>query len=376
VSDPRRLAIEAVRRIESEGAYANLVVPALLDRSDLDERDRHFVTELAYGATRMRRSCDWLVDRYLLRPVDPEVRAALRIGAYQLAFLGTPPHAAVDATVGAMPRKARGFVNAVLRKVAAAPADWPDEATRLSYPDWIIDRLVTDLGTDSAVAALEAMNRPATVTTRADGYRQDPASTLVAGLVGAGPGDRVADLCAAPGGKATALAATGAFVVAADVRPGRLGLVVANRDGLGASNLVVVAADGTRPPLRPGAFDAVLVDAPCSGLGALRRRPDARWRIEADAPERLAALQVELVTTAASLVRPGGTLVYSVCTITDAESTGVDAAVAARGLGLEPVGPLGGPWTPHGRGGRLLPQDIDSDGMAAFVYRVGPAGSR
>jgi 16S rRNA (cytosine967-C5)-methyltransferase len=101
--------------------------------------------------------------------------------------LGTPPHAAVDATVGAMPRKTRGFVNAVLRKVASAPLDWPDEATRLSYPDWIIARLTADLGHDDAVAALEAMNRPATVTTRADGYRQDPASTLVAGETVAPP---------------------------------------------------------------------------------------------------------------------------------------------------------------------------------------------
>jgi 16S rRNA (cytosine967-C5)-methyltransferase len=370
----RKTAIDALVRIERDGAYANIVVPRLLERSPLDSRDRAFVTDLAYGTTRMRRACDHLVDRFLLTPtVHPEVRAALRVGAYQMTYAEVPAHAAVDATVSAVPRRVRGLVNAVLRKVAANPigdGEWPDDATRLSYPDWIVDVLVDELGRDDAIAALTIMNEPATVTVRADGYRQDPASQAVAALVEAGPGARVADTCAAPGGKSTAIASTGAWVAASDVRPGRAGLVATNRDDLGlGERLAVVVADGRALPYRRGVFDRVLVDAPCSGLGALRRRPDSRWRITPDAVTRLAKLQIDLVVSGAELLAPGGELVYSVCTLTNAESIGVDAAIARQMPELQPTGALPAPWRPHGRGGRLLPQDIGSDGMCAFRYR-------
>ncbi len=296
-------------RIDTEGAYANLLLPTLLERTSLDRRDRGFVTELVYGVTRGRRSCDWLVDRFLPDPdrIDPTARAWLRLGAFQLAFLDTPAHAAVGATVESAPGKLKGLLNAVLRKVAAGlPVTWPDEATRLSQPDWIIRRLTGDLGESEAVAALEVMNRSPSVTTRDDGYVQDQASQWVADAVGAAPGELVLDMCAAPGGKATAMAGAGATVVAADARAGRLGLVAANaaRLGLDDGRLVTIAADGTRPPFRPAAFDKVLLDAPCSGLGALRRRPDARWRIAETDVEVLAALQIDLVEAAQALVRP------------------------------------------------------------------------
>jgi 16S rRNA (cytosine967-C5)-methyltransferase len=374
ISATRRLAIDALVRIERDGAYANLVVPQLLARSGLDTRDRGFVTELVYGTTRMRRACDHIVDRFLLSTdVDPPVRAALRVGAYQLAFAGVAPHAAVDATVGAVPKKVRGLVNAVLRRVAANPVGddaWPDDATRLSYPDWIVERLVADLGRADAMDALATMNVAPPVTVRADGYRQDPSSQAVAALVGGEPGQRVADLCAAPGGKATAIASTGAWVAASDLRLGRVGLVATNRTELGLqAHLSVLVADALHPPYRPGSFDRVLVDAPCSGLGALRRRPDARWRITPDAVTRLARLQVDLLHAALPLLAPGGVLVYSVCTLTDAESVDVDARIAAELPQLRPDADLPAPWVPHGRGGRLLPQTIGSDGMCAFRYR-------
>jgi 16S rRNA (cytosine967-C5)-methyltransferase len=345
----RRVAVKALRRID-EGAYANLAVR--------DERDRRFVTELVYGTTRMRRACDFLVDRFLLRPVTDDIRRVLRLGAYQLHFAEVPPHAAVGETVALTPQKARGLVNAVLRKVAAAgDVEWPDDATRLSYPDWIVERLRADLGDRDALAALTQMNEPAEMTVRDDGYRQDRASQWVAALVEARRGDRVADVCAAPGGKATAIAATGARVVALDLHPSRAALVVDN--GLPT----VAVADARRPPLRVGAFDRVLVDAPCSGLGALRRRPDARWRIDADAVDRLASLQCALVDAAVGLLRPGGTLVYSVCTLTAAESLGVDEHLAAAHPSLEPLAAPGPPWRTWGRGALLLPQDAGTDGM-------------
>ncbi len=319
----RQLALDALDRIERDGAYANLVLPELLGRTGLDTRDRHFATELVYGTTRMRRACDFLVDRFLTRDLDLRVRNAVRLGAYQLHYLDMPPHAAVGETVEVAPKAARGLVNAVLRRVSDAEVVWPDEPTRLSYPDWIVEVLTADLGTDAAIAALEVMNTAPPVTERADGYTQDLASQWVAEAVGAQPGERVADLCAAPGGKAMMLAATGARVVAADIRRARVGLIRSN-----APDLPVLAADAARPPFAPGTLDRVLIDAPCSGLGTLRRRPDARWRIDAASPERLGAVQCALVDAAVELLRPGGTLVYSVCTLTDAETLAVDEHLA------------------------------------------------
>jgi 16S rRNA (cytosine967-C5)-methyltransferase len=377
----RRVALDVLDRIDGEGAYANLALPAALERSGLDARDRRFVTDLVYGTTRMRRACDFLVDRYLAQPPAGRARNVLRLGAYQVAFAGVPAHAAVSETVAVAPKALRGLVNAVLRKVAADPVVWPGDAVRLSVPDWVLSRLVTDLGRDDALAALAAMNEPAEVAERPDGYVQDPASQQVAASVGAGPGDLVVDLCAAPGGKATALAATGAAVVAADHRLRRARLVARNAERTAvAGRLAVVVADAARPPLRPALADHVLVDAPCSGLGTLRRRPDLRWRVEPESVERLATLQRALVAAAADLVRPGGTLTYSVCTLTTAESTGVDAWLAAERPDLEPLPAPGsdrGDWAPWGRGAILLPQTAGTDGMCLFRYRrvADPAGS-
>lgn len=376
----RQLAVDALVRIDTGGAYANLTLPTMLARSGLSDRDRAFVTELVYGTTRMRRSCDWLVDRFLPDPnrIDPLARAWLRLGAFQLAFLDTPPHAAVGATVESAPKKLKGLCNAVLRKVSGSlPVTWPDDdAIRLSQPDWIMSRLTTDLGRDAAVEALEAMNRPAAVTMRDDGYVQDLGSQWVAEAVGAAPGERVLDVCAAPGGKATYMASQGATVIAADARPGRVGLVVRNAESLdlGPERLLAVAADGTAPPFRPGSFDKVLLDAPCSGLGALRRRPDARWRIVPDDVDHLAELQKRLLEVALDLVRPGGEVLYSVCTVTTAETSAIDEWVTATRPEVEALEPPAEPWAALGRGALLLPQAAGTDGMYLLRLRVpGPS---
>jgi len=235
----RRLAIEAMVRIDRDEAYANLVLPPMLDRSDLAERDRAFVTELVYGTTRMMRACDFLTQRFVLSKIEPQVRAALRIGAYQLHYLDTPRHAAVSATVGAVKGPGKKVVNAVLRRVADSEVQWPDEATRLSYPNWIVDRLAADLGEHDAAVALEAMNESATAEVRDDGYVQDTASQKIVASMAVGTGDVVLDLCAAPGGKATGLAAAGAVVLAGDLAPHRVeliaGLVPTRTTGLGRS---------------------------------------------------------------------------------------------------------------------------------------------
>jgi 16S rRNA (cytosine967-C5)-methyltransferase len=180
----------------------------------------------------------------------------------------------------------------------------------------------------------------------------------------------VVDLCAAPGGKATAIAGSGAVVLAADLQAHRVGLIARNRRSTGADSVRPLVADALHPPMRPGAADAVLLDAPCSGLGVLRRRPDARWRLDPGAPDRLADLQRRMVDAAVPLVRPGGVLVYSVCTLTAAESVGIDEHVARRHPGLEPLEALGDPWVGWGRGALLLPQAASTDGMCLFRYRV------
>ena len=356
----REIALSALVRVDEDGAYANLALPPLLSRSRLQQRDRAFVTELVYGTIRMRRACDWLVDRFVGRELDGATRNLLRMGAYQLHYLGTPAYAVVSTSVE-LGGRARRLVEAVLRRVAAADPAWPDDATRLSYPDWIVDRLVADLGRADALAALEVMNRAPTMHQRADGYVQDLASQWTAAYVGAEPDELVADLCAAPGGKATAMAETGALVAAGDIHPNRATLVRDNAVRLGAKRVATFVGDGRRAPLR--GVDRVLVDAPCTGLGVLRRRPDARWRISAGAIQALTVLQKELLLAAADLVRPGGRLVYSVCTLTKAETREIDEWLADTRPDLVAEPAPGDPWAPMGRGARLLPQTADTDGM-------------
>lgn len=374
----RAVAFDALLRIERDDAYANLALGALLERSALDERDRAFVTGLVYGCVRGRRRLDHLADRFLTSDPPPEARMALRLGAFQLTELGTPPHAAIGETVGITPKRYRGLVNAVLRRIATTPVSgWPNPGTELSYPDWIVDRLGADLGERDAIAALAAMNEAPGVTTRPDGYVQDLASQWVSDLVEARAGQLVLDCCAAPGGKATAVAGSGARVVAADRNEVRLGVVRENVRRLGA-DVALAVADAGRPPWRAGSFDRVLVDAPCSGLGVLRRRPDARWRVVPGDVDRLAKLQRRLVEAAVPLVASGGLLIYSVCTLTRAETVDVAetaAGVAARlGVDLVALDAPPGPWRPAGTGALLLPHDAGTDGMFVARWRVGAVG--
>lgn len=385
----RGVAIAALVAAES-GERANVVLPRLLSGSGLDDRDRAFATELTYGCLRMLRACDWLVGLYARGELDPAVRAAVRAGAYQLVWMRAPAYAAVSATVAAAPPRGRSVVNAVLRRVAemveAGPVRWPNPGVALSYPDWVIARLTHDLGSQEAAAALARMNQAATVSVRPDGYTQDPASQdvgryLCAHLAG---GSLVADVCSAPGGKATFVAGEGHRVVAMDLSASRASLVAENAELVVTSKgaVKVLVGDGLALPLRAGSFDAVLVDAPCSGLGVLRRRPDARWRVQPGDVGRLADLQRHLLDQAIELVAPGGVLVYSVCTLTTAETIEVGEWLVGRaGRGRvagdrawELLEPPGAPWAAHGPGALLLPQTAGTDGMFVMGLRR-PAGS-
>ncbi len=429
----RAVAVRALVRIEG-GAFANVALPAALRQSDLDPRARAQVTDLVYGTVRWQRTLDHFVaphvDRALGR-LDPPVRAALRLGAYQL-WSGVPAHAAVGETVTAVGRvapRAKGFVNAVLRKLAAQPLPWPlpdgdDVAAigvRTSLPDWIVELLVADLGPADALATMETFNEPAAVTLRVNRCRatadaverelvdagahvtrgelvagalrvtgtgdvgtlaciregratpQDQASQAVATIVGARPGERILEIGAAPGGKATALAeATGGdgLVVAADVHPSRTAMVRTAARRLGLDRVAALVADGRALPLRPAAFDAVLLDAPCSGLGVLRRRPEARWRLQPGTIAELAELQRALLAAAATSVRPGGRLVYSVCTLSRAETVAIDEWAADALGGFTALDAPSPPWRPVGRGARLLSSAADTDGMYCLVLEA------
>ena len=424
----REVALAALVRVE-DGAYSNLVLPTLLRDSGLDERDRAFATDLVYGTIRQQRALDQLLERVTDRPLDaldPPTRAAVRLGAYQL-LADVPAHAAVGETVTAAPRRARPYVNAVLRALARLGPPWPwpegdDTAAlgvRLSYPDWIVNELVTTYGWADAHATLAIGNEPPAVAIRVDTRRadrdeiagelraaeaevspgaladgallvrgigdpaavpavadgratpQDEASQAVVEVLDPQPGDTVMDVAAAPGGKATAIGERIAEgrVVACDVQPTRIRRVTAARDRLRLDHMFAVVADGRNLPLRDGSGDRVLVDAPCTGLGVLRRRAELRWRIRAEEVPRLVELQRALLRAAARAVRPDGVVVYSVCTLTEAETTGVDAWAehALPELVADPA--PGSPWRRRGRGALLLPHDVGTDGMYVLSLR-------
>ncbi len=370
-NEARALALKVLGRVEKDSAFANIALRTALDKSELDERDKALVAELVYGVTRMRRSCDFLIDRFISKKLHPDVRTILRLGAYQLHWMKVPDHAAVNDSVSLAPKWAKGLCNAVLRKVAKETVDWPTKAIEYSYPDWIVKRLDSDLGEHEASEALRCMNSSKSATLREDGYFQDAASQLVSDLLtqegnwGEGP---VIDICAAPGGKATAAVSAGFPVIAADSSLKRLKLARSNSIKLNIK-LPLVVSDGTDLPFRKGEASRVIVDAPCSGLGVLRRRADARWRIKEDDLAVLADLQLKLLCSALTMVKSGGLLIYSVCTLTNLETIEVDEKFRNL-VDVQETGDLPLPWRKHGRGGMILPQDLDSEGMSVFCYRA------
>ncbi|HEX7247420.1 MAG TPA: transcription antitermination factor NusB [Actinomycetota bacterium] len=420
----RTVALEAIRRVTDEGGYSTIVVPGALGRSRLDERDRAFATDLAFGTIRHLPAIDWALDRVASRPVtrmSPSARTVLRLGAYQVLFTDIAPHAAVGETVGLARDRERGFVNAVLRRLASEPPPWPEQAdtaslaVRSGLSVWAVQELERLLPRDEVASAAEALATRASLCLRTntsaitperfeDALRdtghvprrasldpscflleggdparlpgfdlgwfavQDEASAFVVRALDPRPGDRVLDACAAPGGKAVyaaSLVGSEGTVVAADLHPGRAGLIARTAGRLGVPALVL-AQDATAPAL-DASFDRILVDAPCSGLGSARRRPELLWRNGKGELSRLARSQVAIVAAIAPLLARGGRLVYSVCTFPRAETDAVADAIVRHAPGLEPESIDG----PDGRAERirLWPHRHGSDGMfvAAFT---------
>ena len=409
--DPaRRVAYDVQRSVQDRDAYANLLLPALLNERGITGRDAALATELTYGTLRRQGTYDAIMETCVdrtLASVDAEVLPLLRLGAHQLLSTKIPPHAAVSATVDLARRvvghhRAR-FANAVLRKVSARDLDeWtgviaPDRAVDPSghlsvvhsHPRWVVKELARALGERSKTGLVEterllaAHNERPKVTLVAKPGRstvedlvaagaerapyspfgallpegdpaairevrqgraavQDEASQLVALALTRvdvrGRDELWLDMCAGPGGKAGLLASLagrrGARLVASEVQPARAGLVAgavrrAPRDAGRA-----IAADGTRPAWRPGTFDRVLVDVPCTGLGALRRRPEARWRRSQGSAAELAPLQHDLLVNAVKSVRPGGVVAYVTCSPHVDETDAIVRRVLAEHGGL------------------------------------------
>src|SRR5918992_1064159 len=366
ISPARAAAYEVLRRVFEEDAYADRALRTA--SAELDERDRALARQLAFGAVQRVRTLDHAIETLGRRPVrklDPPVRAALRLGAYQLGYLeGVPRYAAVNESVELVRRarleRAVPFTNAVLRRLADGIRPLldalPEGPLKHSYPDWIWEVWRRDLGEEDALALMRAQNEAPPVVVRhvrgqtPDGSKTDVpgayevarvdeaalargelwpqsrASQVAALCVGSFTGERVLDLCAAPGGKTAMLAGE---VVAVDVNESRLRELAENLRRLGREDVELIHADGRDLPHELDGFDRALVDAPCSGLGVLAQRPDLRWR-----SPPLPELQLELLRAAAARVRPGGTIVYSVCTVNADEA---EAVVDASGLTVEPI---------------------------------------
>ncbi len=380
MSPARTCALRVVRRVFEDDAYADRAFTA--EAAGLEPRDRALAMALAYGTVQRCATLDHvaaqLTDRRLER-LDPPVLAVLRLGLYELLYMGgAAEHAAVNENVE-LAKQARphaaGLVNAVLRRGAReGPAtleglndDSPQAAAVLhSVPGWLASKWWDELGADEARALLAVVNDPAENALRVNSLRattsqvaaalpvpnrpapdlpeglvldgpfdvqgselwasgqvqpQSRASMLVSRILAPRPGERVLDLCAAPGGKTTHLAALmedRGEVVAVERHPGRASALERTRARMRASCVKVEVGDAAIPRT-DGPFDKILVDPPCTGLGTLQSRPDLRWRARPEAVGELAALQARILGTAAQALAPGGALVYSVCTISRAE---------------------------------------------------------
>jgi len=363
----RRVALEILVSCLDKNQPLDDALARHRDFAGLDPRDRAFVRLLLATTLRRLGEIDAVLGQLIERD-NPAARQVLRLGATQLLFLGTPAHAAVDTSVRLVDPHLKGFANAVLRRVAREGAALlgDRDPARLNTPGWLWESWLASYGEQDtrAIAAAHLLEAPLDLTPRADaalwasrldgellptgtirraaggaivnlpGYAegawwvQDAAAALPARLLGNVAGKRVADLCAAPGGKTLQLAAAGAHVTAVDIsarRMARLGDNLA-RSGLPAE-LVTADAAIWMPAEK---FDAVLLDAPCSGTGTLRRHPDIAWLKDQDDVDRLTFTQDRLLTHALDLLWPGGTLVYAVCSLQEEEGPARVEALLTR----------------------------------------------
>jgi 16S rRNA (cytosine967-C5)-methyltransferase len=439
----RDAAISVLARVDRDEAFADIVLDrALREPGFSDHRDRGLLTELVMGTLRRRGTIDFSLLPFLSRPLektDVYVRNALRVGAYQLFYTRIPDRAALNETVAAVKAArgggAGGFVNAVLRGIVRAgkvpvlppegdPRRLPAEG---SAPRDLIDALVASLGEEGTRAYLAACIEKPPFVVRSNPFRaasealerrfvdegrdpvpcrfapegfvlekpaavfsdaaflegaylvMDEGAQLIAPLLRPGPGERILDACAAPGGKTThlsALAGGNAEILATDVSALRLRMLQEVLTRTGAPGIRTALHDLSRAPLTPssGLFDKVLVDAPCTGMGVIRRNPDAKWRFRPDGPQRMARVQGAILRNAWEAVRPGGLLLYCTCSpLKEEDEDVVRAFLSERQEAAVSGCPDGWPgpsdaWTEDGFL-RLYPHRHGTDAFFAALLR-------
>lgn len=440
--NPRRVAFDVLRQVTGDGAYANLALAKRLALAGMDARDAAFTTELVSGTTRLMGTYDKVIEEAGGRAIgsmQPAVVDLLRLGAHQILSMDVPNRAAVAATVDlarqSVGQRVTGLVNAILRKVAARDlVQWTDElaadldgpeaaAVRGHHPAWIAHAYADLLPADQLAEALAANNRAARPTlvvrpglaTReelvaagaeptpyspfgalapgapggipavADGRAgvQDEGSQLVAWALARAdaPDGPWLDMCAGPGGKAALLTGLareqGRWLLASDSQEHRVRLVAQSLRGYG--NVPIITADGTRPAWQPASFARVMVDAPCSGLGALRRRPESRWRRQPSDVTELASLQRQLLDSALDAAMVSGVVAYVTCSPHRSETTDIVEAVVAGREDVEVLdAPAHLPGVPDAALGphlQLWPHRHGTDAMFLALLRRLP-GSR
>lgn len=319
MSPARIAAFKVLQRIAQGGHADDLLLRAT---ASLDPRDAALAHEIVYGVLRFQAQLDYLIKRHAGdRKLDEEIRLALRMGIYQIRYLDRiPAHAAVTESVElvkrARLRSAAGFVNAVLRKIGKGPVKWPDRATELSMPAWLLDRWESRYGADAAekIARAALRSPEAHFGPAVDGIeprRQDIAAQSIVPLLLLEPGQTLLDLCAAPGNKTVQALAAGAQVIACDVSAARLAEVE------GAPRVVL---DAARPLPFRHKFDRILVDAPCSGTGTLGRNPEIKWRLKKSDLARHQERQKKILREAFGALSPCGRLVYATCSLEPEEN--------------------------------------------------------
>ncbi len=383
IAPARRCAYSVVRRVFEQGAYADQALQS--EARELDARDRALAMRLAYGTIQRRLTLDHLIERLAARPaerLDPPLLAALRLGLYELLYTGGAPDRAIVADCVELAKTTRGsghgLVNAVLRRAAregpptllgSLREDTPElAAVAHSHPRWIARLWWQELGSSEALALMAADNEPGELAVRVNTLCADPptlageltvpthpdpeipealvldgpldlhgssawgrgailaqsrAAMLVSRSLDPQPGERILDLCAAPGGKSTHIAALmrdEGEVLAVEHNPKRAAELRDTARRLHAGSVHVEISDAALPRPEGAVFDRVLVDPPCSGLGTLQARPDLRWRVTPEHITRLARIQTAILASGAAALRPGGVLVYSTCTISPAEN--------------------------------------------------------
>lgn len=364
----RQAAVSALRAWSKGHDYAESLVERHAHRRMLSSADRGLLQAILFGVLRHRRLLDHWIGELRKGKLDPETRDVLRVGLCQVLILGLPDHAAVNETVEAGKASVRGLINAVLRRAALTRKQLMDEvadlppAVAFSHPDWLFNRWKTAFGKKDAIALMEWDNQPSVTFLRVnplagavdfsgapvDGapgfyqiegqppagllasgaiYIQDPATRHAVELLAPWAGERILDACAAPGGKAFLIAAAmGAAdgLVCTDSNEKRLPRLRENLQRLHAGQADVSVHDWTKPAPAAwhGAFDGILLDVPCSNTGVIRRRVDARWRLQAPDIAKITATQRGILENALPCLKPGGRLVYSTCSIDREENQG------------------------------------------------------